>query len=278
MKTTAIKHLIKRNPWLYSFAKQIRSLIRHVNRNTLRANVLYYKAILLKRPYFGRKYGASMMADKEVPVLRNVADYVAARSPAICLEIGSWAGYSTTIIAGSLKKAGKGTLFCVDTWQGTPGAPIAKNGVAQSTIFKLFLRNIKYSGLKEYVRPITSSSDEFTQNALRHGNQYDLIFIDGDHRYSQVRADITNCLKLVKMGGIICGDDLEFFLHETDETFTRDNCEKDFAVDPQGKAYHPGVTLAIKDVLHDRVGLRESIWAIQKTTNGFIPFDKLLES
>lgn len=38
--------------------------------------------------------------------------------------------------------------------------------------------------------------------------EYDLIFIDGDHSYEGAKADILNCQKLVKKGGIILLDDV----------------------------------------------------------------------
>ena len=37
---------------------------------------------------------------------------------------------------------------------------------------------------------------------------FDLIYIDGDHAYSQFKRDLINYSKLCKIGGVLCGDDL----------------------------------------------------------------------
>lgn len=45
------------------------------------------------------------------------------------------------------------------------------------------------------------------------GKLFDYVYIDGDHRYEQVKRDIQNCLKIVSPDGILFGDD---YRHESD--------------------------------------------------------------
>lgn len=58
----------------------------------------------------------------------------------------------------------------------------------------------QYSNLKFYQ---TQFSDFYHNNI----EKFDFIYIDGSHQYDDVKYDIENCLKLVKIGGIIAGHD-----------------------------------------------------------------------
>ena len=64
------------------------------------------------------------------------------------------------------------------------------------TLFKLS----KYKGINLY----RSSVSECYQNL----GKYDLIFIDGDHRYEAVLEDLYFSKRLIRSGGIIAGDDV----------------------------------------------------------------------
>ena len=49
----------------------------------------------------------------------------------------------------------------------------------------------------------TKSETFFKKNKKK----FDLIYIDGDHRFPQVYSDLSNSWKFVKTGGVLCGDD-----------------------------------------------------------------------
>lgn len=51
---------------------------------------------------------------------------------------------------------------------------------------------------------IHSSFDSFFSNNSKF---YDLIYIDGDHRYNAVVRDISNALNFINTGGVIAGHD-----------------------------------------------------------------------
>lgn len=52
-----------------------------------------------------------------------------------------------------------------------------------------------------------SNSIQAARSAMQHGKRFDSVFIDGDHEYESVVADITEWKPLVLPGGILCGHD-----------------------------------------------------------------------
>lgn len=61
-------------------------------------------------------------------------------------------------------------------------------------------------------------------------NDFDAIFIDADHSYDSVKADITNYLPKLKKGGILAGHDYDSVhfpgvIQAVDEHFGKDNIE-----------------------------------------------------
>lgn len=65
----------------------------------------------------------------------------------------------------------------------------------------------------------TFSTDTNTINAIEN-NSIDLIFIDGNHSYKYVLADLENYYPKLKNTGIICGDDFFMRTHENDHLNT----------------------------------------------------------
>ena len=101
---------------------------------------------------------------------------------------------------------------------------------------------------------------------------YDVVFIDADHTYKSVSKDIKNSLRLVKDGGIICGDDLNLQLCEIDKDYANKNKDKDFIKDPlTNKNYHPGVTLAVFEEFGE-VSSWGGFWAMQRKNNTWHKF------
>jgi hypothetical protein len=122
------------------------------------------------------------------------------------LEIGSWIGGGSTAHMASLLKERHGKLYSVDTWLGNstqqPGRvhyqPILKH------VFHQFLSNMVHWGFTDVVIPIRMRSLEAAQ-ALNVTP--DLIYIDGEHTFDAVYADMTAWYPFVEGRGILCGDD-----------------------------------------------------------------------
>ncbi len=124
----------------------------------------------------------------------------ASRRAKIC-EIGSWKGRSTRALLDNTQ----GQVTAVDTWKGTPGDAGHENVVPEE-LFKTFkdnLRDIPFPKLRVY----EGTSLEAAELFQRDKEQFDMVFIDGDHHYASVKADIQAWKGLVSPGGILCGHD-----------------------------------------------------------------------
>lgn len=124
----------------------------------------------------------------------------AASHKAIC-EIGSWKGRSTRALAENTL----GQVTAVDTWAGTPGED-AHADVDGAELLKTFLSNIQ--GLPAGRLRVLQGNSVASAALLASANEkFDLIFIDADHHYAQVKDDIAAWRPLLAPNGLLCGHD-----------------------------------------------------------------------
>ena len=188
------------------------------------------------------------------------------------LEVGSWGGASALTWGQGLELHNNslGGITCIDAWRPyyTPDTifdELSKeinDALLGEEPYKIFLKNI------EYVHPKIDmtihkgwSSDIFPK--LKQSS-FDMIYIDGDHSYENVSVDIEAACKLIKEGGIICGDDLELQGHQVDTSIIKKIPYLDKYMDQEsGIVFHPGVTQAVREIFGD-VSSWYGFWAIQK--------------
>jgi hypothetical protein len=113
------------------------------------------------------------------------------------LEIGSFQGRSTIWLLENILTDVTSTITCIDTFEGSVNHIFHfKNDI--KNVFDIFSYNI--SKFKNKVNIIKDKS----QTALKQINeQYDFIYIDGDHKASSVIEDAILSFSLLKKGGII---------------------------------------------------------------------------
>jgi len=235
------------------------------------------------RTYFGPLLGATQGQPVRHAHMRETVRCLAldAQCPLHILEIGSWAGGSAITFGMALRAFAPpgSSLLCVDPW--VPYAFTRGNAALQRTmtdalssgaIFRLFEHNLRASGIEDLVMSLKAKSAEALP--LLRPASFDLVFVDGDHRFDFVRMDLNLARCLVRPGGILCGDDLEKQFFEVDAGACHANRDEGFVPDPvTGSSFHPGVTLAVHEVL-GRVSERDGFWAAQRNAlDSFIPFD-----
>jgi predicted O-methyltransferase YrrM len=161
----------------------------------------------------------------------DLEEIVSAFWPVLSLEIGSWKGLSTSIIARYTN-----LLYCVDTWQGAQNEPAMAQEASKVDVFAQFKANMQALGLDNKVRPLVMTSDDAFQ--IVKDGELNFIFIDGDHSYEQVKQDLRWANKLTPLG-VIAGHDYD--------------------------AGHPGVMQAVDEVLGNKavIGKKSSIWYAQ---------------
>lgn len=201
------------------------------------------------------------------------------------LEIGSWAGGSAITWGMALKKYcnSSGFVLCVDPWipyhdssmlKGEPDSVynIMDRAIRHGEIIKLFLHNIRCSGLEQTVFHIRGQSNEILPVLMN--NFFDIVFIDGAHDYQSVLQDLNNAARVLRQGSVLCGDDLELQVPEIDIEAGTGNLNLDFVEDPKtGRCFHPGVTFAVHKYFQKTVSSWEGFWAMRKTVDGWEPID-----
>ncbi|MDI3545103.1 MAG: 1-O-methyltransferase [Rikenellaceae bacterium] len=114
----------------------------------------------------------------------------------VIVEIGSYLGASASFLASAAKEKNH-IVFCVDTWKNDAMSE------GERDTFDEFCKNTQH--LQKYIRTLRGKSVEI---AKTFNNEIDLLFIDGDHSYEGVRADVEAWLPKVKDGGIVVFHDI----------------------------------------------------------------------
>jgi predicted O-methyltransferase YrrM len=123
--------------------------------------------------------------------------------PKVCVELGTWMGASAIPIARAIRPWG-GTLTCVDTWQGLLTYAPGIMYTAQPWMLVSCARNLIDAGVSANIRLIPAT----TQDAAACWREpIDYLYIDADHSYEAVWADLRAWVPHLKPGGLLLGDD-----------------------------------------------------------------------
>lgn len=154
------------------------------------------------------------MNDKEIPGWFDFEDIYdqaveAAGDGDTLVEVGSWMGKSAVYLARRVQESGKRLrVVCVDPWKGTPGtqleAIVANYG---GSVFQEFQRNVAEAGCDDVIEAVVLPSVEGAK--LFEDESLAFVFLDGDHSYEAVHADIRAWLPKLKRGGALAGHDYD---------------------------------------------------------------------
>lgn len=183
----------------------------------------------------------------------------------IVIELGTYTGKSSLAMLPGIKNV-NGRLYCVDWFKGMVNTIDAVHkSYKENNILDVFLERIKNQGYEKNVVTIVGTTDHVSRII---GDQCaDIIFIDADHRYSNVRRDIINWYPKLKKGGLICGHDFEEHLKDCNYLRVLEKCDE--GMDLYKGVYHYGVIRSVCEFFPD-VSKDSQIWYIQNKDDFFL--------
>lgn len=132
---------------------------------------------------------------------RRMLNVLSPDRPSIFVEIGSFCGKSAAFLGVELvNRRIPCTLTCVDSWL----FPNPENGAEIRAAFDQHLAPVA-ALLGERFQPLAMPSLEAA--TLFAPQSVDVVWVDGDHHYESVKADILAWFPKLKPGGWMGGDD-----------------------------------------------------------------------
>ncbi len=147
------------------------------------------------------------------------------------VEIGTWNGRNANRLRKLFPKV---QMYLIDPWDANPsylsGNPISTDPKEFETAFLVTCKFFESDPHTTILRKTSMEALSLVPDGA------DIVFIDGDHSYSHVKADILAWKDKVRPGGLLSGHDYSY--------------------------RHPGVIEAVNECLKGRfiVG-RDSVWA-----------------
>lgn len=155
------------------------------------------------------------------------------------LDVGCWRGQTTKVMAAVCR----GTIIAVDHLYGTYTGDTGRNEILlesnQMAILRDFLGNLERELYELRVHGIFENGDEARDAVRQFAGRVKFAFawLDGDHGYEEVRADILAYRPLMAEGSVLAG-------HDYDPTF-------------------PGVIRAVNEICPGFRRGPESIWYVE---------------
>lgn len=188
------------------------------------------------------------------------------------LEVGTWMGQGSTMIWLHYMPPDS-QLVCIDKWS----AYITENDLNAGPSHYIAMNDLSRTAINVSLNAIESATDKNVivvkadsaqALALFKENYFDFVYVDGSHYYSNVKADLAIAKRLVKNGGILCGDDLEIEPDIEHINLAKQGISHDFIADAQGRGFHPGVLLAVSEEIPQHTNYA-GFWISQKIGDSF---------
>ena len=113
------------------------------------------------------------------------------------LQIGAYTGDASVWLCENILTDPSSTLVDVDTWSGSDEEEHTRINFEQ--VFDYYK-----SRVSKQVTYLKMTSDEYFKS---NSDEFDFIYIDGDHTSAQVERDATNAWSQLKPGGVMAFDD-----------------------------------------------------------------------
>jgi predicted O-methyltransferase YrrM len=124
----------------------------------------------------------------------GLRDLAATEQVASTIEVGLALGMSALFLCQAVLERG-GRHVAIDPFQQK-----SWNGAG--------LRTLREAGVEHVVEVIEEESQLALPRLVAEGREFDLAFVDGDHRFEGVFLDLYYMTRLVKPGGVVVVDDM----------------------------------------------------------------------
>ena len=134
-----------------------------------------------------------------------------ASNASLVIDVGCWRGRTTKAMAAVCP----GRIIAVDRKSGPYTGDTGRNHIlkitSQGKIIEQFCENLSEEIASGKVVPVFENGTDARERVLGilAGLKADFVWIDGDHDYEDVKADIVFYKALTKSGGILSGHDYE---------------------------------------------------------------------
>jgi predicted O-methyltransferase YrrM len=147
--------------------------------------------------------------EKEAITLYNIALNLPDNNPVV-VEIGSWLGKSSVIIAKGIRKKKDPILYCIDPFNAS-GDVLGKQDYdkrakkLEGTLKGTFIKNMKKCKVHNYIKILEGMSYDFVDEWKQ---KIDFLFIDASHSYEDTLRDFVSWSKFIRPGGYIAFHDV----------------------------------------------------------------------
>ncbi len=151
------------------------------------------------------------LTDREGNALFELARHRVPEKDAVAVELGSWQGKSSVLLAAGLSGKHNPRLFCVDPFGKDENAryqaefydPLLAN--KSRNLEEIFQANIRRCGFAHIAEPVRGYSFDVVSTWRE---PIDLLFIDASHEYEAVHRDLLQWAPFVKVGGVVALHDV----------------------------------------------------------------------
>jgi predicted O-methyltransferase YrrM len=158
------------------------------------------------RRHIDRAYEAGWVSDSDgSPVDLSPHSIDRAQGEAL-RELAVGEGAERTIEVGLA--LGMSALFLCQAVLQRGGRHVAVDPFQQESWNGAGLRTLREAGVEDVVEVIEEESQLALPRLVTEGREFDLAFIDGDHRFEGVFLDLYYMTRLVRPGGLIVVDDM----------------------------------------------------------------------
>lgn len=129
----------------------------------------------------------------------QVLNLLESHRPKVCVELGTHLGGSAIAVARLVRQWG-GVVYGIDAWEGVD--PVFGGASMEDCA-----RNVREAGVADVVLLERAKTVEAAREWPH--NPIDYLYVDADHSYEGCLADLEAWWPLVRVGGLVAGDDYD---------------------------------------------------------------------